>query len=194
MTPKPILRPVSKKASSPSESLRGSRAAVEGLNVEGSGPISLLPYGQRCAIHFETDSTITVRLGTREYGMGYGSAYLASVPAARLGIPLNRVRIYYMGSLPAVRLAAKPVSQLPSRGSVGPTVAGIGDLIESLCDRVIEKGRLYLANSLGIRAIDINYEAANGRFCAPNGERFSIFQTASLARGKRAGNVLRAAA
>jgi len=182
MLPKPNVRPVSKQANTPFVSLEISHAVVDGLNVEGSGPISLLPYGRMCAIRFEADSTITIKLGTRAYGMGYGSAYLASIPAGRLGISLDRVRVYYTGSLPAVRLAAKPGSQLLSRSSVGPTLAAIGDLIETLCDRVIEKGRRYLAKSLSIRAIDISYETASGHFCAPDGRQFAIFRTASLAR------------
>ena len=171
------------------------RAGGEGLNVEMKGPASLLPDGQKCAIHFEADSTVTIRLGTREYGQGYASPYLASALAARLGVLPNRVRLYYMGALPAAKVKPRRVHFVPSRSSVGLTVARIGDLIESLCDRVIEKGRHFLASSMNVRPSDIGFDTASGRFSVLGKEgHLDILDVAKQARGAIAGLPFRAAA
>jgi CO/xanthine dehydrogenase Mo-binding subunit len=74
-------------------------ARAESLNVETVGPASLLPHGQKCGIRFEADATVTIMLGTGEYGRGYATPYFASLLAARLGVPLERIRI--IGLLPA---------------------------------------------------------------------------------------------
>src|SRR6266566_4683732 len=134
-------------AAYPTESKLVLNARAEGLNVEIVGPISLFPDGQKCGIHFGADATVTVMLGMRDYGHGYASPYFASLVAARLGIAFKRIRLYYGGVHPAVKIAPWRTPNVPSRSSVGIANAEIGDLIESLCDQAIEQGRRCLASS-----------------------------------------------
>jgi hypothetical protein len=143
---------------------------IRGLTVQTVGPISLLPHGQECGIRFEVDSTVTIILGMRDYGSGYVSPYFASLVAARLGIPLKQIRIYYTGARPAVRITPKAAAGVPSRDSVGPANAQIGALIESLCERIIEQGRSHLASLSGVLPDGIEFDAATGQFIAASNE------------------------
>jgi len=155
----------------PAESEFALSARTEGLNVETVGPISLLPYGQKCGIRFEADDTVTVMLGMRDFGRGYASPYFASLVAARLGIPFKRIRLYYAGVHPAVRITPSHTPNVPSRTSVGMANAGIGDLIELLCDQAIEQGRRWLASATGVLPGEIDFEASSGRFFVVGKER-----------------------
>ena len=116
----------------------------EDFNVETVIPHSLVPHRQKCAIRFEADATVTILLGMKDSGWADASSYFASLLVARLGIPFKRVRLYYTGEHPAVRRTPKPTSQVLSRANLGIANAGIGDLIEELCDRAIEEGRAFL--------------------------------------------------
>jgi len=158
-------------AAYPTESKLVLNARAEGLNVEIVGPISLFPDGEKCGIHFGADATVTVMLGMRDYGHGYASPYFASLVAARLGIPFKRIRLYYGGVHPAVKIAPWRTPNVPSRSSVGIANAEIGDLIESLCDQAIEQGRRCLASSIGVPPGEIDFEAPCGRFFAVGKER-----------------------
>jgi len=170
-------------AAYPIESELVLSARAEGLNVETVGPISLLPYGQKCGIHFEADATVTIMLGMRDYGDGYASPYFASLVAARLGIPFRRIRLYYAGVHPAVRITPWHIPNVPSRASVGMANAEIGDLIESLCDQAIEQGRRCLASSIGVLPGEIDFEASSGRFFVVGKDRHvNILELAKRAR------------
>jgi hypothetical protein len=48
--------------------------------------------------------------------------------------------------------------------NVGAANAAIGDLIEELCDRAIERGRHFLASSIGVIPGAIKFDASSGRF------------------------------
>jgi Molybdopterin-binding domain of aldehyde dehydrogenase len=157
-------------------------ARAESLNVETVGPASLLPHGQKCGIRFEADATVTIMLGTGEYGRGYATPYFASLLAARLGVPLERIRLYYTGVHPAVRVIPRRGAYVPSRASVGLTNADIGDLIEALCDRVIEKARRYLAFIIGLLPADIDFKSSSGRFAVGKERHVDILELAMLRR------------
>jgi CO/xanthine dehydrogenase Mo-binding subunit len=127
------------------------RTGIRGLSVQTVGPISLLPHGQKCRIHFQLDSTVTIILGMRDYGHGYVSPYFASLVATRLGIPLKQVRIYDAGAHPAFRITPSAAVCVPSRGSAGTANAQIGALMQSLCEQAIEQGRSRLASLCRVR-------------------------------------------
>jgi hypothetical protein len=131
----------------------------------------------------------------RDYGYGWASPYFAGVVAAKLGVPFERIRMFYTGVHPAVRTTPRNKPYLLCRAGVGPTIAGIGDLIEVVCDRVIDRGRRLLASSLGIPAGAIDFDPSCGRFLDRQQERyFTILDTAARARDGRLGKGLRDAA
>ena len=157
-------------------------ARADGLGVEMIGSRLLLPHGQKCWIAF-AGACVTVGLGMRDFGHGYASPYFASVAVGRLGIPFNRIRLYYMGVHPAVKIAHWNVANIPSRASVGPANAQIGDLIEALCDRVIEQGRRFLSASIGVCPGEIDFESSTGRFSIVGKNRYvEILELAEWAR------------
>jgi CO/xanthine dehydrogenase Mo-binding subunit len=147
----------------PLQSILAPSAKAEPLKIETVGPISLLPNGQKCGLHFGAAATVSIVLGTRDYGHGYASSYFANLLVTRLGIPFERIRVYYAGDFPAVRCTPKHAPHIQSRPNVSVATAEIGDLIETLCDRAIEKGRRLLAASIGVRPADIDFEASSGR-------------------------------
>jgi hypothetical protein len=140
------------------------RALEEGLNVEMAGPCTLLPYRPKCGIQFGTDSTVTIVLGMRDSGWADASTYFANLLVARLGIPFNKIRLYYTDIHPAARRTPKQSLQILSRANVGEANAAIGDFIEELCDRAIELERHFLAPSIGVIPGAIKFDAFSGRF------------------------------
>jgi CO/xanthine dehydrogenase Mo-binding subunit len=151
-------------ATYPLQSILAPSAKSEPLKIEIVVPISLLPNGQKCGLHFGAAATVSIVLGTRDYGYGYAASYFANLLVARLGIPFERIRVYYAGGFPAVRSTPKHAPHIRSRANVCVATAEIGDLIEALCDRAIEKGRRLLASSIGVRPADIDFNASSGRF------------------------------
>jgi hypothetical protein len=99
----------------------------------------------------------------RNYGRGWFSAYFAGLAAARLGIPFRLVRVYYCGTLPAV-LQTPTSSALPGRRDIGPIATAVGEIIEDMCDKVIEKGRLAFAAMAGVNSVNVRFDRATGRF------------------------------
>ena len=113
---------------------------VDDLDVEMVVPALLFPYRQTCGVRLGRDGAVTIVLGTRDPGHD-ASSYLAGILVERLGIPWNRLRLFYTGMRPAVcRTPQQPVRRLRSV-NVGSTVAAMGAVIESLCDQVVEKDR-----------------------------------------------------
>jgi hypothetical protein len=140
------------------------RALEGGLNVEMTGPCTLLPYRLKCGVQFGTDSAVTIVLGMRDSGWADASTYFANLLVARLGIPFNKIRLYYRGIHPAARRTPRQSLQIFSRANVGAANAAIGDLIGELCDRAIERGRHFLASSIGVIRDAIKFDASSGRF------------------------------
>jgi hypothetical protein len=133
------------------------------LNVETVGPPSLLPY-RECGIRFGADATVTIVLGVRDSGWADASSYFTGVLVTRLGIPRNQIRLYHTGMHPAVRRTPRRPCRALNRADMSVAVAEIADLIEQLCDRVIEQGRRLLASSRGILPADVDFEPSTGRF------------------------------
>lgn len=164
-------------------SVFAASARVEGLSIETSGPISLLPNGQKCGLHFAADATVTIVLGTTDYGQGLASSYFANLLVDRLGIPCERIRVYYTGGYPAVRRKPRHAPHIRSRADVYVATAKIGDIIEALCDRVIEQGCHLLGSLVGVLRADLDFEASSGRFfVVGKGQYFHILDLARRTR------------
>jgi hypothetical protein len=162
------------------------RALDEGLDVELDGPRTPLPRGQKYGVQFGPDSTVTIVLGMRDSGWADASTYFANLLVARLGIPFNKIRLYYRGIHPAARRVPKQSIRILSRANVGEVNAAIGDLIEELCDRAIERGRHFLASSIGVVPGAINFDASSGRFfIAGSNYQVDLLEAARQARRGR---------
>jgi len=153
----------------------GRSARVENLNVETLPSDSLLPADRKWAIRFNPGGTVTIVLGVRDYGKGWFSAYFAGLVTARLGIPFRRVRVYYSATLPAVLQTPRPCAILFRRGHVGPFAQAVADVIDGMCDQVIERGRLAFATAAGVEAIDVGFDQPTGRFFVLDRDRSGTF-------------------
>jgi hypothetical protein len=153
-----MLRPVVTPSEPP-------QCAARGLDVELPIPDRLLPDRGTCAIRFEADGTATLMLGLRNDMRSYAASYFAAIVAERLGVPVNRIRLYYTASLPAVKIGFRELPGDRDRDRVGARNVAIGALVEQLCDHVIAKGRRYLAASVASSEPAIGFDGACGRFC-----------------------------
>ena len=122
------------------------------LNVETVAMNPLLPADRKWAIRFNVDGTVTIVLGMRDYGRGWFSAYFAGLVATRLGIPFWRIRLYYSAMLPAVLQTPQPFRILLHGSTPGPVARAAADVIEEMCDQVIEKSWSTLALLAGVGA------------------------------------------
>jgi CO/xanthine dehydrogenase Mo-binding subunit len=154
------------------------------LNIETTTTNPLLPTDRKWTLRFNADGTVTIVLGMRDYGRGWFSAYFAGRVAARLGIPFRRVRLYYSGTLPAVLQTPQPSRIRLYGGTPGPVALAVAHVIEDMCDRAIEKGRLAFAAMAGVGATDIGFDQPNGRFFVLDRDRSgSIIEIAAILPG-----------
>jgi CO/xanthine dehydrogenase Mo-binding subunit len=161
--------------------------SYENLNIETTTTNALLPTDRKWALRFNADGTVTIVLGMRDYGRGWFSAYFADRVASRLGIPFRRVRVYYSGTLPAVLQTPQPSRILLYGGTPGPVARAVADIIEGMCDQVIEKGRLAFAAIAAVGAADIGFDLPNGRFFVLDRDRSgSILEVAAAIPGGQA--------
>jgi aerobic carbon-monoxide dehydrogenase large subunit len=137
---------------------------VENLDVETVTSNPLLPTNRKWAIRFNAGGTVTIVLGMKDYGRGWFSAYFAGLVTARLGIPFRKVRVYYSATLPAVLQTPMPSPTMLSRNQIGPVAGAVAEVIEELCDQVIERGRSAFAAMAGVGAIDIRFDQSSGRY------------------------------
>lgn len=139
-------------------------ARVESLNVETATSNPFLPTDRKWAIRFNAGGSVTIVLGMRVYAMGWFSAYFAGLVTARLGIPFRSVRVYYSASLPAALHTPVPSPIAVRRSDIGPVERAVANVIEGMCDKVIERGRLAFAATAGVGAIDVSFDQPTGRF------------------------------
>lgn len=157
---------------------------IHDLNVECVTASPLLPADRKWAIRFNAGRTVTIALGMRDYGWGWYTAYFAGVLAARLGIPFQRVRVYYNATLPAVLQTPQPFRILPHGSIPGPAASAAADVIEEMCDRVLEKCRLTFAALAGVDADDVGFDQPTGRFYVLDRDRSSrILEIAETVQG-----------
>jgi carbon-monoxide dehydrogenase large subunit len=159
-------------------------ARVENLNVETVTSDPSLPTDRKWAIRFNPGGTVTIVVGMRDYGRGWFSAYFAGLVTARLGIPFRRVRVYYSATLPAVLQTPTPSTTVFRRNHIGPVAAGVADVIEEMCDQVIERGRLAFAAMAGVDASDVGFDQPTGRFFVLDRDRSgNLLEIAETTRG-----------
>ena len=146
-------------------------ASIEMLDIETVTANPALPTDRKWAIRFNGGGIVTIVLGMRDYGRGWFSAYFAALVSARLGIPFGRIRIYYSANLPAALRTPVPSPTQFRRSDVGPVAGAAADIIEQMCDHVIEQGRLAFAAMAGIGIGDVGFDQSTGRFFVLDRER-----------------------
>jgi Molybdopterin-binding domain of aldehyde dehydrogenase len=161
----------------------GPGTTIRNLDVEVVISSPLLPTDRKWAIRFNADATATIILGMKDYGRGWFSSYFTNVAAARLGIPFRRFRVYYSATSPAVLQTPVPSATRFHRSHIGPVANAVVDIIEGMCDRVIEKGRSTFAALAGVGAMDVGFDGQMGRFFvlerARSGNFFEIAEVTS---------------
>ena len=136
----------------------------ENLNIETIPSNPFLPTDRKWAIRFNTGGTVTIVLGMRNYGRGWYSSYFAGLVTARLGVPFQRVRIYYSATLPAVLQTPVPRTIVFHRSHIGPLATAVADVIETMCDQVVERGRVAFAAMAGVGPGDVGFDQSSGQF------------------------------
>jgi hypothetical protein len=139
-------------------------ARGENLNIETIPSSPFLPANRKWAIRFNAGGTVTIVLGIRDYGRGWYSGYFAGLVTARLGVPFQRVRIYYSATLPAVLQTPLPSSMVFHRSQIGPAATAAADVIETMCGQVVERGRWTFAGMAGVGPGDVGFDQLSGRF------------------------------
>jgi carbon-monoxide dehydrogenase large subunit len=155
----------------PSRAGSARSAGVETVNIETVTSNPVLPTDRKWAIRFDAGGTVTIVLGMRNYGSGWFSAYFAGLVAARLGIPFGRVRVYYSANLPAVLQTPVPSPVLLRCCDVGPVARAAADIIDAMCDQVIEKGGFAFSTMANVGVHDVGFDKATGRFFVLDRER-----------------------
>jgi hypothetical protein len=89
---------------------------------------------------------------------------------SRLGIPFRRLRVYYSANLPAA-LQTPASSIVPHRSNIGSVAQAAADVIEEMCDQVIERARSVFAAMAGVRTIDVGFDQLTGRFFVVSRDR-----------------------
>lgn len=159
-------------------------ARAQNLNIETVTSNPLLPKDRKWAIRLTVDGTATIILGMKDYGRGWFSAFFVRLAAARLGIPFGRFRIYYSATLPAVLQTPVPSASEFNRRHIGPIANAIADVVEGMCDQLIEKGRSAFAALAGIGPMDVGFDRQTGRFFVLDKDRSgNIFEIAEATRG-----------
>jgi CO/xanthine dehydrogenase Mo-binding subunit len=158
------------------------------LDIETVASNPLLPTKSKWGIRFDPTGTVTLILGMRDYGRGRYTAYFAGLLAGRLGLSFHRVLVYYSAIRPAVLQMPQPSGiQLPD-SDPPPVVRAVRDLIEDMCGRVTEKGRLAFAANAGVAAADVGFDQQSGRFfVVDRGHNSRILEiaAANLRRARR---------
>ena len=83
---------------------------------------------------------------------------------ARLGVPFQRVRIYYSATLPAVLQTPMTSPIVFHRSHLGPVATAVAEVIETMCDHVTERGRLAFAAMADVGPGDVGFDQSSGRF------------------------------
>jgi hypothetical protein len=160
-------------------------ARGENLNIETIPSNPFLPTDRKWAIRFNAGGTVTIVLGMRNYGRGCYSSYFAGLVTARLGVPFQRVRIYYSATLPAVLQTPMTSPIVFHRSHLGPVATAAAEVIETMCDHVIERGRLAFAAMAGVGPGDVGFDQSTGRFFVLDRNRSGrILEIAATTRGK----------
>ena len=157
-------------------------AAIETLDAETHASSPFLPTDRKWAIRLRGD-TVTIVLGMKDYGRGWFSAYFPNLVATRLGIPYRQIRIYYSDSFPAVLQTPALSPTLLHRNDIGEAAGAVADILEGLCDQVIERARTAFSAMARVDRIYVNCESSLGRFLVPGRDRgLDILEIAKISR------------
>jgi hypothetical protein len=171
-----------------SKSIAGllSLRSVGKLNVEMLTADPSHQTDQKSEIRFNASGAVTIVLGMRDYGRGWYSAHFASLVAKRLGLPFRRIRVYYSATLPAVLQTPQDFNILPEGSRLGPLATEVGELIEKMCERLVENGRAVFAELTGAAPAAVGFDPTASRFFVlSGGQSASILDIAKIAHEKR---------
>lgn len=135
------------------------RGRLRGLGIGGFLEVTGAPSKEMAALRFNADGTVTIVTGTLDYGQGHLTP-LAQVMGSKLGIPVDRVRLF-QGDSDQLILGGG------TGGSRSITMSGAAVLAAS--DKVIEQGRQIAATALEAASADIEF--ADGRFTIAGTDR-----------------------
>jgi hypothetical protein len=148
------------------------------MNVEFVAKSPLLSSDRKWAIRFNANGLTTIVVGRRDFGNACLSAHFAQQVVARLGIPFCRIRLYYSATLPAVLQTPRPQPTLRSGRDFGSVAAAAVNVIEELCDQVIDKVR-QMVTAEG----EVGFDQTSGRPCR-NLDR-NVFEFVNVDRDAR---------
>ena len=138
-----------------SETYTPSRSTSEyGFNVEMVGPLSLLPNGGNCAIHFEADGTAENH--TRGQRLWTRLCLYLFWTREKTWHSVRAYTCVLHGHAPCRGAHAEAIASSLESRRCGRKGSRIGDLIEELCDRATDTGRGFLAMFLGVTPISSN--------------------------------------
>jgi carbon-monoxide dehydrogenase large subunit len=152
-----------------------ARGKLRGLGIGSYLEVTAPPNKEMGGVRFEADGTVTLITGTLDYGQGHWAPF-AQVLSARLGIPVERIRL----------LQGDSDELIAGGGSGGSrSITASGSAIVKAADEVIEKGRAIAASVLEAAPADIEF--AGGRFAIAGTDR--NIGLLELAERLRSGNV-----
>ncbi|HZP74843.1 MAG TPA: xanthine dehydrogenase family protein molybdopterin-binding subunit [Pseudolabrys sp.] len=148
------------------------RGRLRGLGIGCYLEVTAAPGKEMAGLHFNDDSTVTIRTGTLDYGQGHWTPF-AQVLNDRLGIPLDKIKLL-QGDSDALVMGGG------TGGSRSITLSGAA--IVQASAKVIEKGKDIAAHVLEASAGDIEFK--NGRFVIAGTDRsIGILELAEKLRG-----------
>jgi carbon-monoxide dehydrogenase large subunit len=135
------------------------RGRLRGIGVGCFLEVTAPQGKENGAIHFERDGSVTLLIGTLDYGTGHASPY-AQVLREKLGIPFDRIRLVEGDS-----------DRLAVGGGTGGSRSGqtASAAIIEAADKVIEQGKAIAAHVLEASADDIEF--VDGQFVIAGTDR-----------------------
>jgi len=135
------------------------RGRLRGIGVGCFLEVTAPQGKENGAIHFEPDGTVTMLIGTLDYGQGHAAPF-AQVLSGKLGIPFDRIRLVEGDS-----------DRLQVGGGTGGSRSGqnASAAIVEASDKVIEKGKAIAAHVLEASAADIEF--VDGQFVIAGTDR-----------------------
>jgi carbon-monoxide dehydrogenase large subunit len=135
------------------------RGKLRGIGVGCFLEVTAPQGKENGAIHFEPDGSVTMLIGTLDYGQGHAAPY-AQVLTEKLGVPFDRIRLVEGDS-----------DLLQVGGGTGGSRSGqtASAAIIEASDKVIAQGKAIAAHVLEASASDIEF--ANGRFVIAGTDR-----------------------
>jgi carbon-monoxide dehydrogenase large subunit len=135
------------------------RGKLRGIGVGCFLEVTAPQGKENGGVHFEADGTVTLLVGTLDYGQGHATPF-AQVLSEKLGIPFSRIRLFEGDS-----------DRLKVGGGTGGSrsaMAGSTATVEAAA-KVVEQGKAIAAHVLEAATADIEF--GNGRFVIAGTDR-----------------------